>query len=70
MVVMNDRSQAGSAYSKGRIELLLHRYGITSDELGVWESMKDNTADGKGPNITARFYMSFTRSREDLFKKI
>lgn len=43
MTVMNDRSQAGSAYSTGRIEYILHRYGLSNDGLGMGESMIDET---------------------------
>ena len=60
MIVMNDRSQAGTAYSPGRIELLLQRNGITNDDLGMWEPMRDQTPDGKGPNISATFYLAYT----------
>ena len=70
MAIMNDRSQAGSAYKTGRIELLINRYGITTDELGIWEPMKDFTTDGKGPNVTAKFWIFFTNSRTDLYQKI
>lgn len=41
MVVMNDRPQGGSAYSLGRIELMINRVGSTSDQLGVWEGITD-----------------------------
>eukprot|EP00347_Sterkiella_histriomuscorum_P020142 403338949 len=70
MVVMNDRSQAGSAYHKGRIEFLLNRYGTTNDELGMWEAMADQTPDGKGPNVTAKFWLSLTKKRALAFDKI
>jgi hypothetical protein len=70
MIVMNDRSQAGSAYSPGRIELLLHRYGVTNDELGMQENMYDLTNDRQGPNVTATFWLSFTSDRELAFEKI
>ncbi len=70
MVVMNDRSQAGSAYSKGRIEYILHRYGTTNDGLGMGESMIDETLDRLGPNITASFFVTFTKNREIAMEKI
>ena len=35
MVVMNDRSQGGSAFKEGRIELMLNRIGRTTDDLGI-----------------------------------
>ena len=64
MVVMNDRPQGGSAYSKGRIELMIHRCGSSSDQLGVWEGIQDASMDGKGVNVSAKFYLAFTDSRE------
>ena len=60
MAVMNDRPQGGSAYKDGRIELMIIRSGNTQDDLGIWEAMKDWSADGKGPNVTAKFYLAFT----------
>ena len=70
MVVMNDRPQGGSAYQDGRIELMLLRLGSTQDELGVWEAMRDWSADGKGINVTAKFYLAFTNSRDQLYRII
>lgn len=70
MIVMNDRSQAGSAYSAGRIEYILHRYGLSNDGLGMGESMIDETQDRLGPNITATFFLAFTSKRELAFEKI
>ena len=70
MIVMNDRPQAGSAYHPGRIELMFHRVGVTSDELGVGESMRDYTSDNKGINVTAKFFLAFTTSREAAYRMI
>ena len=70
MVVMNDRSQAGSAYQEGRIELMINRLGSSSDNLGVYEPMKDQTPDNKGINVTAKFYLYFTDSMNDAMKVI
>ena len=39
MVVMNDRPQGGSAYKDGRLELMIHRLGTTTDQLGVNEGV-------------------------------
>jgi hypothetical protein len=57
---MNDRPQGGSAYQKGRIELMINRLGSTTDQLGIWESMVDTGYDGKGINVSAKFYLAFT----------
>ena len=70
MVVMNDRAQGGSAYSQGRIELMFHRLGTTNDELGIWEPMKDISPDGRGINVTAKYFLAFTNNRETLYKMI
>ena len=67
---MNDRPQGGTAYHKGRIELMFHRYGITNDELGIYEPMNDWSPDSRGINVTAKFYLSFTKNRDTLFRMI
>ena len=41
MVVMNDRSQAGTGYKEGRIELIYNRRTTRSDTLGNPESCDD-----------------------------
>lgn len=64
MLVMNDRPQGGSAYHEGRIELMFHRLGKTSDNLGVGEPIIDETPDTKGANVSVKFYLSFTQTRE------
>ncbi|CDW89891.1 glycosyl hydrolases family 38 protein [Stylonychia lemnae] len=70
MVVMNDRCQGGSVYKQGRLEYLLNRYGVTTDELGLNEGMNDLTSDYTGPNITAQFWLSFPVNKEQVFRKI
>ncbi len=70
MVIMNDRPQGGSAYSQGRVELMFHRYGVSQDELGLWEPMKDLAEDGKGVNVSAKWYLAYTKSREEAYKLI
>lgn len=52
---MNDRPQGGTAYKDGRIELMIIRQGTTQDELGIWEAMRDWSADGLGANVSAKF---------------
>jgi hypothetical protein len=70
MLVMNDRPQAGSSYVLGRIELMINRVGSTSDGLGVWESINDYSFDGKGINVSAKFYLTFTETRNETYRKI
>ena len=67
MIVMNDRSQAGSAYHQGRIELMLNRRGFTQDDLGNPQPMNERDNKGPGINVTARFYLAFSESREEAF---
>ena len=59
MIIMNDRPQSGSAYSNGRIELMINRYGLTIDGLGVWEPLREVDLLGKGFNVSANFIFSF-----------
>ena len=67
MLALNDRSQAASTYVKGRMEFLINRYGVTSDELGLSEAMNDQTPDYMGPNITAKFWISFPKTKLEVF---
>jgi hypothetical protein len=57
---MNDRTQGGSAYILGRIELMINRVGATSDQLGVYEGINDYSFDGKGINVSSKFHLAFT----------
>ena len=68
--VLNDRPQGGSAYKSGRIELMLIRQGQTQDELGIWEAMRDWSADGNAANVTGKFWVGFTKNREELYRLI
>ena len=70
MIVMNDRSEAGSAYKYGRIELLINRRGYSEDHLGNPETMVEYDQNGEGINVEAKYYLSFTKSRQDAFSLI
>ena len=59
---MNDRPQGGSAYEKGRLELMINRMGHSNDRLGVLEGALDTDRLGRGVNISAKFYLAFTKS--------
>ncbi len=52
-----------------RIELVLIRQTNSQDELGIWETMRDWSADGMGANITQKFQLVITDNREDLYRK-
>ena len=41
MIVMNDRSEGGSAFNDGNIELMVNRRGNTTDDLGNDESLNE-----------------------------
>lgn len=36
----------------------------------MWEAMKDQTPDGKGPNISAKFYIAFAPNRTSAYEKM
>ena len=74
MIVMNDRSEGGSAYfDNGRIELMINRRGNTSDDLGNEESLNETAwFDGRelGVRVNAKYQLQFTSSRYDAFSSI
>lgn len=45
---------------------MIVRQGISQDELGIWESMRDWSADNLGINVSAKFHVAFTSQREKL----
>ena len=60
---MNDRSEGGSAYQKGRIELMINRRGNTSDELGNDEALNETEwVNGRdlGIRVNAKYHLQFT----------
>lgn len=65
MILINDKPQSGSAYKKGRIELMISRFGKTQDELGVDEPMEDKDINQNGGvNVSATFYLRFGKSEK------
>ncbi|XP_077497608.1 lysosomal alpha-mannosidase-like [Amblyomma americanum] len=48
MVVLPDRAQGGTSLRKGHIELMLHRYHMTNDDLGNPETIEETSSDGQG----------------------
>ena len=67
MAVMNDRSQAGSAYMKGRLELMLNRRLLKDDDLGMNEALNEVDENGQGLNVSATFVVKITRDRSQIF---
>ena len=51
---------------------MFNRVGTTNDALGVGEGMDDSqgTPDGKNVNVSAKFYLAFTSSREQAYRMI
>lgn len=47
---------------------MMHRLGSSSDQLGVSEGVADYSADGKGINVTAKFFVAFTEDREQAYR--
>ncbi len=41
MIVMNDRSQSGTAFRRGTIELMFNRRINSQDDLGMSEALND-----------------------------
>jgi len=49
---------------------MFNRYGVTNDNLGVWESMQDLDQDNNLLNISASFKLAFSHSRDKIFELI
>lgn len=57
--VMNDRSQGGSVYENGRIELMQNRRGNVDDGRGVGEALDETTSTGVGITVPATYYVQY-----------
>ena len=66
--VLTSQPQGGSAYMSSRIELVLIRQTNSQDELGIWETMRDWSADGMGANITQKLKLVLADGREQLYR--
>lgn len=69
MIVMNDRSQGGSAFDSNtkdgaRVELMINRRVYSSDGLGMPEQLNEHDSNKNGVNVSAKFYLQFTQGRE------
>ena len=49
---------------------MFHRFGYTNDWLGVGEPMRDLGPDNLGINVSAKFYLAFSKSKEEVFRMI
>ena len=70
MIVMNDRSQAGSGFRDGRIELMFNRRGSSSDDLGLPDVMDEKDELNQPIKTQHKYYLKFTNDRELAFKTI
>jgi hypothetical protein len=64
--VFTDRSQGGTAYKNGRIELILNRRIFTDEGMGVRETLNEVDHEGHGLNVSTTFYLSFTDSKQNM----
>lgn len=49
---------------------MFHRQGVTNDELGIWEPMRDYSFDNRGVNVSAKFYLAYTKTKKEAYKLI
>jgi len=73
MVIMNDRSEGGSAWQNGTLELMINRRGNTSDSLGNDESLNETEwVNGieVGIRVNAKYRLQFTKSRKQALDTI
>lgn len=70
---MNDRSQGGSAYNSGNIELMMNRRGTTSDDLGNEEPLDEvEIIDGttRGVRVQANYKIFYSNDRAKAFSTL
>eukprot|EP00347_Sterkiella_histriomuscorum_P015208 403357903 len=70
MVVMNDRPQGGSGYQDKSIEFMINRRGYTNDNLGMSEPINEQDSNGNGLNVSTKFIVKFTSSKQDAHEAI
>ncbi|CDW76999.1 glycosyl hydrolases family 38 protein [Stylonychia lemnae] len=70
MIVINDRTQAGSGFREGSIELMYDRRILSSDSLGNPENLDERYEDGTPLRTNNKYYLRFTNSKKHAFKAI
>ncbi len=70
MIVMNDRTQSGSAFRKGRIELMYDRRIYATDSLGNPENLDETNESGAPLRSHHKYWLKFTKTREEAFRVI
>ena len=68
MTIFNDRSQGGTSYREGEIELLINRFFETDDSLGLFESIKSQEEMYLNHKIVFHDYRSQTPKDEETMK--
>ena len=65
---MNDRSEGGSAFNEGNIEIMINRRANTSDSLGNDEALNEtDIVTERAIRVNAKYYLTFTKTRENAF---
>jgi lysosomal alpha-mannosidase len=59
LYLVNDRSQGGTSWGKGSLELMIHRATTMDDSRGVGEPMQEKDKDGKPMPARLRHYVVF-----------
>ncbi|CDW76004.1 lysosomal alpha-mannosidase [Stylonychia lemnae] len=70
MIVMNDRTQSGSAFRKGHIELMFNRRSSSSDDLGLPDMINEYDYKNFPIQTNNRYYLAFTQTRKAAFDMI
>eukprot|EP00347_Sterkiella_histriomuscorum_P019319 403342106 len=70
MVFNDGRSQGGSAFQPGRLELMINRYGLGNDQLGMHESLIEKDEKGKFIEVDAKFWITYQYGRQNAWNKI
>lgn len=65
MVVMNERSMAGSVLRTGRIELLVNRRVDGDDQRGVFEHLIENNGANKPLHVVSEFGIHIFNKRHE-----
>lgn len=70
MHISNDKPEGGSAYHKGRIELIINRRFNYDEGLGLIEALNETDSNHKGLNVSAKYYLQFTRGVDLAYESI
>lgn len=69
--ILNDRSQGGSSYNRGEIEIMIHRRLLHDDWRGVGEPLNETEKNGTiGLTQRMRHYLLFSNVTDDQERKL